>query len=96
MSGSTRRNFLIASGAGAAAVGAAAALPAVAQAKAAPATRLPGNARSLVAHVSDPSSGTLSLLVGEHEVTVHDPDLVARLANAAAAATRAAGVTGEA
>lgn len=82
MSGSTRRNFLIASGAGAAAVGAAAALPATAQASAKP-TRLPGNAEPLVAHIADPSSGTISLLVGEHEHTVHDPDLVARIAQAA-------------
>ena len=89
MSGSTRRNFLIASGAGAAAVGAAAALPATATANAAGAgkpTRLPDGATALVAHVSDPKSGTLALFVGEREVTVHDPELVARLAQAAARA----------
>ncbi len=85
MSGSTRRNFLIASGAGAAAVGAAAALPAVADASTAvKPTRLPDNATALVAHVLDPASGTVALFVGEREVTVHDPDLVARLAQAAA------------
>lgn len=83
MSGSTRRNFLIASGAGAAAVGAAVALPGAATARA---VSLPGNAAPLVAHVSDPTSGTISLFVGEHEVIVHDPDLVARLARAAATA----------
>ena len=88
MSGSTRRNFLIASGAGAAAVGAAAALPAVAEAKTVAPARLPSNAQPLVAHVSDPASGTIALLVGEHEVTVHDPDLVARLSHAAAAANQ--------
>jgi hypothetical protein len=34
--------------------------------------------------VADPSSGSLTLLVGERELTVHDPELVARLARAAA------------
>lgn len=95
MSGSTRRNFLIASGTGAAAVGVAAVLPAVAEAQTAAAPRLPGNAQPLVAHVGDPSSGTLSLLVGEHEVTVHDPELVARLASAAAAAAASNTGTGK-
>jgi hypothetical protein len=88
MPDSTRRNFLIASGAGAAAVGVAAAVPGVASAQAAgrPALTTPKNAQPLVAHVGDPRSGTISLFVGEHEVTVHDPDLVARLAHAAGAA----------
>ncbi len=85
MSDSTRRSFLIASGAGAAAVGVAAATPTVAAATPTvaaartPAT-LPHNATDLVVHVADPSSGTLTLLVGEREVVVHDADLVARLA----------------
>jgi hypothetical protein len=87
MSESTRRRFLIASGAGAAAVGVATAVPGVAGAQPAqrpPApTPLPGDARSLVAHVADPSSGTITLFLAEHEVVVHDPDLVARLARAA-------------
>lgn len=85
MPDSTRRNFLIATGAGAAAVGVAGALPGPADAgstKAAPAT-LPDGAEPLIAHVADPRTGSLSLLVGEREVTVHDPDLVARLARAA-------------
>jgi len=80
MSESTRRTFLLASGAGAAAIGMAAATPGVAAAQApAPAT-LPDDATDLVVHVADPSSGTLTLLVGEREVVVHDRDLVARLA----------------
>jgi hypothetical protein len=84
MSESTRRTFLLASGAGAAAVGMAAAIPGVAAGQAAaqkvaPAT-LPEDATDLVAHVADPHSGTLTLLVGEREVVVHDRDLVARLA----------------
>jgi hypothetical protein len=83
MSESTRRNFLIASGVGAAAVGVAAATPGVAAARTpAPAT-LPHDATDLVAHIADPSSGNLTLLVGEREVVVHDRDLVARLARAA-------------
>jgi hypothetical protein len=81
MPDSTRRNFLIATGAGAAAVGVASALPGTADGQ--PKTTLPAGAQPLVAHVADPSTGTVSLLVGEREVTVHDPDLVARLARAA-------------
>ena len=81
MPDSTRRNFLIATGAGAAAVGVAAALPGSAEGE--PAATLPADAQPLVAHISDPGSGSMSLMVGEHEVTVHDPDLVARLARAA-------------
>ncbi|MFL6162896.1 MAG: twin-arginine translocation signal domain-containing protein [Jatrophihabitantaceae bacterium] len=87
MPDSTRRNFLIATGAGAAAVGVASALPGSAAAQPEAGHRpasLPADAQPLVAHVSDPRSGSVSLLVGEHEVTVHDPDLVARLARAAA------------
>lgn len=86
MPDSTRRNFLIATGAGAAAVGVATALPGSADGASAtgqPTAKLPTGAQPLVAHVNDPHSGSVSLLVGEHEVTVHDPDLVARLARAA-------------
>jgi hypothetical protein len=88
MPDSTRRNFLIATGAGAAAVGVASALPGSADGQPAgpQAASLPADAQPLVAHISDPSSGSLSLLVGEREVTVHDPDLVARLARLARAA----------
>jgi hypothetical protein len=88
MPDSTRRNFLIATGAGAAAVGVASALPGSADGQSAAsqqAASLPADAQPLVAHISDPSSGSLSLLFGEREVTVHDPDLVARLARAAEA-----------
>jgi len=81
----TRRNILIAGGAGAA-LGLAAAAPGVAAARtpeAAPAT-LPPDAAPLMAHIENPSSGTLTLFVGEREVLVHDHDLVARLTRAAA------------
>ncbi|MDQ2836637.1 MAG: hypothetical protein M3Y42_03255 [Actinomycetota bacterium] len=92
MSDSTRRNFLIATGAGAAAVGVAAAVPGMAAAQTPKATPLrnPKDAQPLVAHISDPSSGTLSLFLAEHEVIVHDPDLVARLTRAAGANNREA------
>ena len=84
MPDSTRRNFLLATGAGAAAVGVAAALPGSAAAKpAAESPTLPSGAQPLVAHIADPRSGSLTLLVGDREVSVHDPELVARLARAA-------------
>ncbi len=90
MSDSTRRNFLIASGAGAAVAGVAAAMPAAATAQT-PKTRPlsnPSNAEPLVAHIGDPSTGTLSLFVADREVVLHDPDLVARLTHAAAGPNR--------
>jgi 3-hydroxyisobutyrate dehydrogenase-like beta-hydroxyacid dehydrogenase len=37
----------------------------------------------LVAYVKDAASGTVSVMVGEREFVHHDPDLVARLSNAA-------------
>ena len=40
----------------------------------------------LVAYVHNATSGNLSLMVGTQEVTVHDPDLVARLIRGAAGA----------
>ena len=91
MSESTRRNFLIASGAGAAAVGVAAALPSTASAAAEKQTagKPTKNAEPLVAHVGDPRTGMVSLFVADRELVLHDPDLVARL-------TRAAGQSKEA
>jgi len=92
MSESTRRNFLIASGAGAAAVGVAAALPGTASAAAAGKqgkSQPDKNAEPLVAHVGDPSTGMVSLFVADRELVLHDPDLVARLTRAAARPTEA-------
>jgi hypothetical protein len=80
MSEPTRRTFLIASGAGAAAVGMVAATPGAAAAQTPAPAKLPQDATDLVVHVADPGSGMLTLLVGEREVVVHDRDLVARLA----------------
>lgn len=81
----TRRNFLIASGAGAAAAGVAAAVPGAAGARTPQvrSTALPHDATDLMVHVADPSTGTLTLYVGEREILVHDRELVARLARAA-------------
>jgi hypothetical protein len=85
MSRPTRRNFLIVTGAGAAAAGVSAAVPGTAGARTADPTSatLPNDATDLMAHVADPSTGTLTLYVGEREVLVHDRELVARLARAA-------------
>ncbi len=87
MTGSSRRNFLIASGAGAAAVGVAAAMPGMASAQTPTAEALttPSDAQPLAAHISDPKTGIVSIFVGGHEVVVHDHDLVARITHAAQA-----------
>jgi hypothetical protein len=85
----TRRGFLILAGIGAAAATAGAAV-------AATATTLtdgsgddsadagtPAAAGTLVAYVEDARTGRVSVMVGETEVVVSDPDLVARLARVA-------------
>jgi len=71
------------SGAGAAAVGVAVAVPAVANAATGVRVTTPEDATPLVAHISDPATGELTLLVGEDEIVVHDPDLVGRITRAA-------------
>lgn len=88
MSESTRRGFLATAGAGAAAVGIAAVAPS-ASAKT-PKTDKHGDATvpadaagSLVAYVADVHDDTVTLMVGEREIAVHDRELVARLARAA-------------
>jgi hypothetical protein len=82
MNDTSRRRFLGVVGAGAITAGAATVLPDTALAHEA---RLhPDSAsESLVAHVADPASDEVTLLVGEREVVVHDRDLVTRLLNAA-------------
>jgi hypothetical protein len=83
----TRRTFLIVTAGSAAAVatGLEGVVAEPAQAVSANASRNSGTASggSLVAHVKDLRGDTVSLLVGEDEVVVRDPDLVARLARAA-------------
>ncbi len=79
MQDSTRRRFLGATGAGAAAI---AVMPATAYAKDVARTRDSAD-EPVVAYVSDASSDELTLLVGEREVVVRDRDLVTRILNAA-------------
>ena len=91
-SGASRRSFLVASSAGAAVAGVAAALPVRQPATDKP-LKMPAGAQSLVAHVTDPVDGTISLFVGDREVIVHDVDLVTRLMIAAGSAVGAAGAS---
>jgi hypothetical protein len=84
MTDATRRGFLIMAGAGAAAVGVAAVAPAAGEATQT-ITRLRGASTAsspLVAYVRDARKGDVSVMVGEREVVVHDPELVARLIRA--------------
>lgn len=89
MSESTRRGFLIMAGAGAAATAGAVVVASTGSASAAPAdtatdTAPPAAASGpLVAHVQNTRSGQVSVMVGETEVVVSDPALVARLASIA-------------
>ena len=81
MSETNRRKFLAAAGAGAAAgvVGITAG-PAFA---AGPARSSTAAKETVVAYVEDHQGSTVTLLVGEREVVVHDRDLVTRILNAA-------------
>ena len=86
MSEASRRTFLVAAGAGAAALGVASIAPAAADAATPKGSNTPTGLPSgepLVAYVSNARSGELTLLVGEREVLVTDKDLVARLTRAA-------------
>ncbi|WP_148232284.1 hypothetical protein [Janibacter sp. HTCC2649] len=82
MKDTNRRSFIVgAGGTAAAAVVTSAALAAPAQA--ASTTETGGVPEKLVAWVDDPQTGRLTLMLGEDEVTVHNPDLVRRLTRAA-------------
>ncbi len=81
MSETSRRNFLAASGAGAAAVGAVVVTAGAAHAAARPSASAASEA--VVAYVHDHRSSEVRLMVGEREVVVQDRDLVTRLLNAA-------------
>jgi hypothetical protein len=48
---------------------------------------LPAGAKPLIAYVEHAGSGRVSVMVGETETVVHDPDLVARLSRAAGGRT---------
>lgn len=80
MGDTSRRTFLAVAGAGATAgtVGLVAG-PAAAE------TRRTADSATggVVAHIADHRSSRISLMVGDREVVVHDPDLVARILNAA-------------
>jgi len=83
--GIARRNFLRAAAMGAAAVGVAAAVPAVLAhaAEAAESRRsaegAPKDGQPMVAYVSDPASGEIVVMTGGTEVVRQDPVLVSRL-----------------
>lgn len=81
MSNSTRRTFLAVTGASAAvAATATVAAPAVASPySSAPASTASSPGGSIVAYIADGATGDISLMAGEREVVVHDPELVARL-----------------
>ncbi|MBE7163404.1 MAG: twin-arginine translocation signal domain-containing protein [Williamsia herbipolensis] len=79
----SRRDFLITTGAGAAAAGALVAVPGPADA-AAKQPAAPAHAEPLVAHVADPHGSEVRLHSGTRTVVVHDRDLVVRLTRAAA------------
>lgn len=83
MSETSRRNFMAAAGAGAAATTAVALSAGSAQAASSTAPSARGAKESVVALIEDHRSSTVRLLVGEREVVVHDRDLVTRILNAA-------------
>jgi hypothetical protein len=82
MSNTSRRRFLGVAGAGAAAAGVSVAVPGAASAAVTPRSGVAGR-EPVVAYVEDAPSGRVTLMVGEREVVVHDPDLVRRLLDAA-------------
>jgi hypothetical protein len=85
MAESSRRNFLIYAGSGAATAVVASAMAPAALAAVGDRMHLPANApQALVAYISDVRRGEVALLVDEREIVITDHDLVARLARAAA------------
>jgi hypothetical protein len=79
MSSSSRRNFLVLSGA---AVSTTVIAPSVLTRSAAAETPMSGGARAagpMVAYVEDASSGEVLLMLGERQMVVRDAELVARL-----------------
>jgi hypothetical protein len=77
---SSRREFLVVAGTGAAAAGVLAAVPGSAEADRA---RVPSGASPLVVHVPDPSGAELVVHQGDRTGVVRDRDLVVRLLAAA-------------
>jgi Rieske Fe-S protein len=79
---SSRRDFLVVAGTGAAAAGVLAALPDSADAAQTPA-QAPRNASPIVVHIPDPHAAELVIHHGERTSVVRDRDLVVRLLSAA-------------
>lgn len=93
MASSSRRNFLALAGAGAAGVGLSSAIGKVSSDTlglgATPAADTPAAVPSsltgsLVAYIDDVHGDELSLMIGEDEIVLRDPVLIARIAGAAA------------
>ena len=83
----TRRSFLKQTSASAATLSLLPAIPALAAISHSPEATLPllpaASTGPMIAHVSDVSTGEITLLVGAREVIFHDRELVARLIKAA-------------
>jgi anaerobic selenocysteine-containing dehydrogenase len=79
MSDTSRRKFLAAAGAGAAAGTVGIAVPA----SAAAVRKVNAADEPVVAFVENPDSGVVTLMFGDDEVVVEDRDLVVRILNAA-------------
>lgn len=84
----TRRGFIKKTSAGAAALGAMAAVPGLTVAHAAAGVQGSGLTAAelrepLVAHVRNVATGEIAVLVGEREIIIQDRELAARLARAA-------------
>jgi anaerobic selenocysteine-containing dehydrogenase len=80
MSDLTRRGFVKSSAGAAAGMTAIGALVATGQAEA---EQPAAGSDPVVAYVRDPSTGEISVMSGDREVTVRDPKLAARIARAA-------------
>ena len=87
MTNLARRSFLQRTGVTAATLGLLPALPALAAIGHPPKAAAPRSATtgpgSMVVHVNDVATGAITLLVGEREVVLHDPRLVAYFIEAA-------------
>lgn len=87
MANLSRRGFIKRASAGAATVGALATLPTITPGRvsahaAAPEHISAEHSGPIVAHIRNAASGEVSIYVGNREVVVHDPELVAKLVKA--------------
>ena len=89
MSDHSRRTFLKTASIGAAAAGVAVVVPLGSEAaSAAPASNAPTHDGPVVAWVSNPASGEVTVMAGEHELVHHDAALARQLSQLAARATK--------